>query len=131
MKKLKLTFHNKDFYGILLEKEAPNTINALEAVGPFESRVGYAKLANREFFFQTPAFCDEVENPTYSKPGHVIFYPPRQSICVFYDTMTPLGYVNQFGLIEEDDLKKLAIEADTIWEKQGDIIRFEIIEEAE
>lgn len=129
MKKLKITFHNKVFYGRLLEKEAPNTIQALEEVGPFQSKVGYAKLANREFFFQTPAFCDEVENPTYSQPGHVIFYPPRQSICVFYDAMTPLGYVNQFGLIEEKDLKELSNEADSIWEKQGDIISFEIVNE--
>lgn len=130
MKKLKMTFHGKEFYARLLTEEAPHTVAAIEAAGPFESRVGYAKLADREFFFQTPAFFDEAENPTYSQKGHVIFYSPRQSICVFYDELIPLGYSNQFAVIEdEEQLELLKKEADTIWEKQGDIIRVEVVEE--
>lgn len=130
MKKLKLTFHGKDFYARLLTEEAKNTVALIESAGAFESRVGYAKLANREFFFQTPVFADEIENPTYSEKGHVIFYPPRQSICVFYDDLIPLGYSNQFAVIEDEkQLEELRKEADMIWEKQGDIIRVEVVEE--
>lgn len=131
MKMLKLTFHGKDFYARLLEKEAPNTIAAIASAGAFSSRTGYAKLADREFFFQTPVFVDEMENPTYSEKGHVIFYGPRQSICVFYDDLIPLGYVNQFGIIEGDQLEELKKEADTIWEKQGDVIQVEVVERQE
>lgn len=129
MKKLKIFFHQKIFYANLLQKEAPNTIAAIEAVCPFQSRVSYAKLADREFFFQTPAFYDFVENPTYSKAGDVAFYGSRQCICVFYDKLTPLGFVNQFASIEPSDLDRLRTEADTIWEKQGDIIRIEVIDQ--
>ncbi|MDV3429405.1 MAG: DUF3830 family protein [Bacillota bacterium] len=129
MKKLKITFHQKSFYASLLEKEAPNTIAAIEAICPFKSRVSYAKLADREFFFQTPAFYDLVENPTYSQAGDVAFYGSRQCICIFYDNLTPLGFVNQFASIEPADLGRLRTEADTIWEKQGDIIQIEVIDQ--
>lgn len=128
MKKLKITFHQKSFYARLLEKEAPDTIAAIEAVCPFESRMAYAKLADREFFFQTPAFYCNVENPTYSQAGDVAFSGSRQCICIFYDKLTPLGFINQFASIEPADLDRLKSEADTIWEKQGDIIRVEVVD---
>ncbi len=129
MKKIKMVFHGKEYYGKLLTDKAPETIKALEKVCPFESRVGYAKLADREFFFQTPAVYDEVENLSYTQKGHIVFYGSRQSICVFYDDMIPLYSVNQIGIFEGEDLKNLKIEADSIWEKQGDVITVDIIEE--
>lgn len=129
MKKLKITFHDQSFYARFLEKEAPNTIAAFEAVCPFDSRLGYSKIGDREIVCQTPAFYDEVENPMTATEGSVVFYGPRQCLCVFYDKMDPLFDVNQFAVVESADLPALKTEADKVWEKQGDIVHVEVVDQ--
>lgn len=128
MKKLKLTFHGKSFSARLLGKEAPGTVAAVQAVCPFESRVSYAKIGDREIVCQTPAFFDEVENPVSPGEGDVVFYGPRQSLCVFYDKLDPLFYVNRFAVMEPEDLPAFRREADTVWAHPGDILRVEIVD---
>lgn len=128
MKKLKLTFQNHSFTARLLEKEAPGTVAAIEAACPFRSRLSYAKIGDREIVCQTPAFFDEVENPVNPGAGDVVFYGPRQSLCVFYDRLEPLFYVNRFAVVEPEDLPALKQAADSVWAHPGEILRVEIVD---
>jgi hypothetical protein len=115
----------------LLTEEAPNTVKALEAALPVESRLHHAKICDNEFFCQVPVNIDQKENPVYSEPGHVGFFNFRQTVCLWYGDMVPLGYSNLFAIVDSEDLPKLAEVGAKLWDCQGGIVKLEIVEEAE
>lgn len=128
MKKLKITFDGESYFARLLTDKAPRAIAALETVCPFQTKLQHAKICDNEMFFQAPINIDEKENPTYSQPGHVSFFNVRQTVCIWYDDMVPLGFCNQFAVMEED-LPRFARKARTLWEKEGQVALIEIVDE--
>lgn len=129
MEKLKMTFHGKSFTATLLEKEAPKMIQALRDVCPFQTRIAYAKICENEIFFQAPIARYEVENPVYSIKGHVAYYAPKQTICIWYGDTPSLGDCDLFALLEEDQIEAFKEESDKVWTQAGDIMLVEIVEE--
>lgn len=51
MKKLKFTFHGKDFYANMLTDQAPVTCEAVEKACPFTTRWVHAKIVANEIFW--------------------------------------------------------------------------------
>ena len=130
--KLRMTLYDEVFDCELLVDQAPKLIAQLKKVCPFTSKLAYAKICNDEIFFQAPFDMMEVENPVFSVAGHIAFYAPKQTICIWYRNDTPsLGECNLFGLLKDEDLERFAFVADQVWEKQGEEIRVEVIEEGE
>ena len=72
-------------------------------------------------FFPIPFFIDEQENPRVSEKGDIAFWNARQTICIFYDDMQPLGPTPTFGRIT-GNLEGFQREAVKVWEKPGTII---------
>jgi len=109
----------------LLEELAPRTCQIIRSHLPLESRLNHAKICDNEVFFQVPFFIDEKENFTFPKVGDLGFWNVRQTICIWYDKMEPLGPTILFGRIIEnlEGFKKIAMKT---WIKQGTIIRVEI-----
>jgi hypothetical protein len=111
----------------LLEKEAPNTCRILKKFSPMEGLLNHAKICDHEVFFQAPFFIDEKENAVVPKPGDIGFWNVRQTFCIWYDKMEPLGPTNLFAQIT-DNLQGFQKEALNTWKKQGTKIRFEVID---
>ena len=128
MKKLKITYRGESYYARMLTDKAPHAVAAFEAACPFQSKLQHAKICDNEMFFQAPVNIDERENPTYSEPGHVSFFNFRQTVCIWYDEMVPLGFCNQFAVMEED-LPRFAEMASTLWEKEGGLATIEVVDE--
>lgn len=132
MKTLKLTFYDQEFYAELLVDKAPKLIQELEKVCPFDSKLAYAKICNDEIFFQAPFDMMECENPVFSVAGHIAYYAPKQTICIWYRNDTPsLGECDLFALLSDEDIERFAKTADQVWDKQGEIIHVEIVGEGE
>ncbi len=126
-----MTFGRDVIYARLLEEDAPGTIAALDKVLPFESRMHHAKICDNEVFCQIPAEYDKKENPAYSVPGHVAFFNFRQTVCMWYGDMKPLGYSNLFAIIEPQYMDRLTEICEAIWKNQGQIVKMEFEEAAE
>ncbi|UCC85790.1 MAG: DUF3830 family protein [Anaerolineales bacterium] len=105
----------------LLTEQAPRTCEIIEQALPISGMATHAKLVDREVFFPVPFFVDEQENPTVSQKGDIAFWNARQTICIFYDDMTPLGATPTFGRIT-GNLEGFQREAVKVWEKPGMII---------
>lgn len=128
MKQLKLTYAGESYYAKLLTDKAPKACAAIESICPFQSKMQHAKICDNEMFFQAPVNIDEEENPTYSCPGHVSFFNFRQTVCIWYDKMVPLGFCNQFAEMDEVTLKRFAEMARKLWEKEGGLILVEVVD---
>jgi len=130
MKKLKITIGDVEVKAKLLTEKAPNTIKIFESVEKdLVGKLNHAKVCDNELFFQSPVFIDEKENPVYPVAGDIGYWTVRQTICIWYGKMKPLGPTNLFAQIEPGDLPKFAAEAKKVWNKQGALIKFEFIEE--
>jgi hypothetical protein len=105
----------------LLTEQAPRTCEIIEQGLPISGMATHAKLVDREIFFPVPFFIDEQENPRVSQKGDIAFWNARQTICIFYDDMTPLGATPTFGRIT-GNLEGFQREAVKVWEKPGMII---------
>jgi hypothetical protein len=105
----------------LLTEQAPRTCEAIENALPLTGLLNHAKLVDREVFFPAPFFVDEQENPKVSEKGDLAFWNGRQTICIFYDDMVPLGATPTFGRIT-GNLEGLQREAARVWEKPGTMI---------
>lgn len=128
LRKLKMTFGEEEIFATLLEDKAPGTIAALEKVLPYEARMHHAKICENEVFCRVPAEYDKKENPEYSVPGHISFFNFRQTVCLWYGDMKPLGYSNLFATVDEEYMTRLAPICEAIWKKQGEIVRLEFVE---
>ena len=105
----------------LLTEQAPRTCEIIENALPITGMATHAKLVDREVFFPIPFFIDEQENPRVSEKGDIAFWNARQTICIFYDDMQPLGPTPTFGRIT-GNLEGFQREAVKVWEKPGTII---------
>ena len=110
----------------LQEKEAPQTCRIIKEFAPLEGKLTHAKICDHEVYFQVPFFIDEKENPKIPKVGDIGFWNVRQTICIWYDNMQPLGPTNLFARIT-DNLEGFQREAQKVWLKQGTRIRFEVV----
>ncbi|HSB78387.1 MAG TPA: DUF3830 family protein [Candidatus Methylomirabilis sp.] len=102
----------------LLTDLAPKTCRIIEDALPLSGLLSHAKLVDREVFFQVPFFIDEPENARLSEKGDLAYWNARQTVCIFFDDMVPLGPVTTFGRIT-GNLEGLQREADGVWEKPG------------
>lgn len=105
----------------LLWDEAPQTCAAIAAALPLRGRLTHAKLVDREVFFPVPFFVDVAENPQVSQKGDIAFWGARQTVCFFYDDMTPLGATPTFGRIT-GNLAGFQREAEKVWRRPGTAI---------
>ena len=102
----------------LLTELAPKTCRIIAAALPLTGILSHAKLVDREVFFQVPFFIDEPENLKLSEKGDLAYWDARQTLCIFFDDMVPLGPVTTFGRIT-GNLEGLQREAAEVWEKAG------------
>jgi len=102
----------------LLTDLAPRTCRIIEDALPLTGILSHAKLVDREVFFQVPFFIDEPENMKVSEKGELAYWNARQTLCIFFDDMVPLGPVTTFGRIT-GNLAGLQREAAEVWEKPG------------
>lgn len=128
LRKLKMTFGSDEIFATLLEDKAPGTIAALEKVLPYQARMHHAKICDNEVFCRVPAEYDKKENPEYSVPGHISFFNFRQTVCLWYGEMKPLGYSNLFATVDEEYMPRLAQICGDIWKEQGGIVKLEFVE---
>ena len=105
----------------LLAELAPRTCAFIEAALPLAGLATHAKLVDREVFFPVPFFIDEQENPQISQKGDLAFWNARQTLCIFYDDMTPLGATPTFGRMT-GNLEGFQREAAKVWEQPGTLI---------
>jgi hypothetical protein len=105
----------------LLTEQAPRTCEIIQDALPITGMATHAKLVDREVFFPVPFYIDHQENPKVSEKGDIAFWNARQTICIFYDDMKPLGATPTFGRIT-GNLEEFQREAVKVWEKPGAII---------
>ena len=105
----------------LLTEQAPRTCEIIEQALPITGLATHAKLVDREVFFPVPFYIDAEENPKVSEKGDLAFWNARQTLCIFYDDMTPLGATPTFGRIT-GNLAGFQREAVKVWEKPWTII---------
>jgi hypothetical protein len=102
----------------LLRDLAPKTCRVIEDALPLTGVLSHAKLVDREVFFQVPFFIDESENMKLSEKGDLAYWNARQTVCIFFDDMVPLGPITTFGRIT-GNLEGLQREAAEVWEEPG------------
>ncbi|MBN2441565.1 MAG: DUF3830 family protein [Spirochaetales bacterium] len=126
MDQLKITIGNEIVKAKFLDKEAPNVCNVIREHCPLEGKLNHAKICNNEVFFQVPFFMDEKENFKLPEVGEIGFWNVRQTICIWYDDMKPLGPTICFAKIT-DNIEGFQKEAEKNWEKQGTSIKLEMM----
>lgn len=129
-KMLKITLGNKDFMADLCVEEAPQTVAAFEAAGPFTSFIFAANICSNEVTWNTPvAELDVLENKVfYEDPGNIVFYPPWGCICAFFGPTEPVGWCTKFAKITDADLPGFIAEADKVWHTQGGSVTTAVVE---
>jgi len=127
MSKLLINIGKETARADLFEKEAPKTCKLLKKYSPLDGLLNHAKICDHEVFFQAPFFIDEKENPKIPIPGDIGFWNVRQTICIWYDKMEPLGPTNLFARITEN-LEGFQKDARNTWSKQGTKIRFQVLD---
>lgn len=105
----------------LLTEQAPRTCEIIEQALPLQGMATHAKLVDREVFFPVPFYIDVPENPQVSQKGDLAFWNARQTLCIFFDDMIPLGATPTFGRIT-GNLEGFQREAAKVWETPGVII---------
>ena len=120
-KEIIMTIGDEECTVELLTEQAPRTCEIIESALPLAGMATHAKLVNREVFFPVPFYIDEQENPQVSQKGDLAFWNARQTLCIFYDDMKPLGATPTFGRIT-GNLEGFQREAVKVWETPGTII---------
>lgn len=128
MKQLKITIGGQVVRAKLMVETTPNFIKLLEQYVPFEGKLNHAKVCDNEVFIQAPFFKDEKENPIMPVPGDIGYFPVRQTVCIWYGPMKPLGPSTVFAKIFPEDLPKFAGVASKVWANQGTPLKLEIVE---
>ena len=119
--KLTILIGDEECTAELLNEEAPRICAAIEEVLPLTGVLSHAKLVDREVFFPVPFYIDAQENPRVSEKGDLAFWNARQTFCIFYDDMVPLGATPTFGRITEN-LEGFQWVARKVWERPGTMI---------
>jgi hypothetical protein len=118
LKEITILIGDEECTAELLTEEAPHTCAVIEDALPLRGVLSHAKLVDREVFFPVPFYIDEIENPQISEKGDLAFWNGRQTLCIFYDDMVPLGATPTFGRIT-GNLAGFQREAAKVWEKPG------------
>jgi hypothetical protein len=119
--KLTIRIEDEECTAELLNEEAPRICAAIEEALPLTGVLSHAKLVDREVFFPVPFYIDDQENPQVSEKGDLAFWNGRQTFCIFYDDMVPLGATPTFGRIT-GNLEGFQRVAAKVWERPGTII---------
>lgn len=109
-----------------LTDQAPIILELIKEHAPLEGKLNHAKVCDNEVFFHVPFFLDEKENPVWPDAGDLGYWPVRQTICIWYGQMKPLGPTNLFAKVYPEDLPKLAEVCSKVWAKQGLEIKLEV-----
>jgi hypothetical protein len=117
-KEITILIGNEECTAELLTDLAPRTCRIIEDALPLTGILSHAKLVDREVFFQVPFFIDEPENMKLSEKGDLAYWNARQTLCIFFDDMVPLGPITTFGKIT-GNLQGLQREAAEAWEQPG------------
>lgn len=123
VKEITILIGDEECTAELLTEQAPHTCEVIEKALPLRGTLSHAKLVDREVFFPVPFFIDEQENPKVSEKGDLAFWGARQTVCIFYDDMVPLGATPTFGRIT-GNLEGFQREAARVWERPGTPITF-------
>lgn len=100
----------------LLEDKAPHLCKLILDKLPFESIHWHAVISGELLGFMCPVVCTKMENPVDRARGDVYLYANAQWIIIPYGATTEPNKVNKFGEIEKDDLEKLKIVGEKIWQ---------------
>jgi hypothetical protein len=111
----------------LLEDVAPKTCEVIKREMPLEGCLHHAKICDNEVFFQVPFFIDNPENLQIPGSGDIGFWNVRQTICIWYDEMEPLGPTNLFARITVN-LEGFRREVRKTWLAPGTLIQLRIEE---
>ena len=125
MDRVKITIGNQVVFAELFTEEAPEAVQIIRSHLPITSRLNHSKICDNEVFFQVPFFIDKKEHFQLPTIGDIGFWNIRQTVCIWYDTMQPLGPTILIGKIVEN-IEGFAEEAGKTWEKQGTPIRMEM-----
>ena len=121
IKEITLIIGEESCTATMLTEQAPNLCAAIEKALPITARLTHAKLVDREIFLQLPFCIDVMENDKLSANGDVGFWNGRQTLCIFYDEMKPLGTQPTFARLT-GNLEGFRREAAEAWEKPGKLI---------
>lgn len=130
MKKLKIRIGEVEVKAKLLFDKAPNLIKMLESL-PLEGNLTHAKICDNEVILQVPGIMTESENIVLPQAGDIGYWDLRQTICIWYDDMKPLGQTNLFAKIVPEDLPKFAAEATKVWKNPGTFMKIEFFDDEE
>jgi hypothetical protein len=121
VKEIVLTIGDESCTAELLTEQAPNLCAAIERALPIRAPLTHAKLVDREVFLQLPFLIDIMENEKVSAKGDIGFWNGRQTLCIFYDDMQPLGAQPTFARMtgNVDGFRRAAAD---VWEHPGQII---------
>lgn len=135
MKDVQLAFKDgKTFKLKLLEKEAPETVQAFLKVLPLEVKLLHARFAGEGIFFT--ADMDEVkgENQVVAKEqGTLTLHGPApsglqgQAIHLWYGTNFSSKHAESLFARVEGDLKEFATIGERVWKEGPETVRVEII----
>jgi hypothetical protein len=94
----------------LLDDQAPEVAERFWNSLPLESFAIHAKFAGGEMIVMVPFFHEPENEVLQVQPGDIGYFPDMQTICVFYDDVTPFGYVSVFARVSEglSDLRTVA-----------------------
>ena len=98
----------------LLTDEAPNTCRAFLESLPVDSAAIHAKFAGDEFYFMIPRLVDPENSVSRVEPGDVVYYPDRQTVCIFYGDIVPFAQAGLIARVEEG-LEQLKAVGPRIW----------------
>ena len=87
---------------VKVEKHVEETRRAL----PFESRATHWK---EEVYFSTPITIDETKLVSHVARGHVYYWPPERSMCIFYGVSQPYTPVAYLGTLIDPVTRAKAI----------------------
>lgn len=85
----------------LLEDAAPRVAQTFWDSLPVDSFSIHAKFAGGEMIVMLPFYRDAENEVLEVQAGDVAYFPDMQTMCVFYDDVTPFGYVSVFARIVE------------------------------
>jgi hypothetical protein len=106
----------------LLDDQAPGVAGQFWNALPLESFAIHAKFAGGEMIVMVPFYRDAENEVLEVKPGDIGYFPDMQTICIFYDDVTPFGYVSVFAHIT-DGLADLQPVARSLTEKVSAPVR--------
>jgi len=97
VRKLAIVCRDFEVEAELLEKQCPNTCDAIWKALPFDEKV---EIWKEEVYFDIPVKVGP-ENPTpKTQAGDVSYWPEGPGFCIFFGRSQPISPVNTFARIK-------------------------------